>query len=58
MSLLTCITGKLIWAAAGSPHALLKLSPEDLAALTNGIWIDCAQEWEAGLFDHRYQVVL
>jgi len=56
--LLTCITGKLIWAAAGSPHALLKLSPEDLAALTNGIWIDCAQEWEAGLFDHRYQVVL
>jgi prolyl-tRNA editing enzyme YbaK/EbsC (Cys-tRNA(Pro) deacylase) len=33
-----------IWAAAGTPNALFKLSPEDLTTLTNGTWVELAQE--------------
>ena len=33
-----------IWAAAGTPHALFKLSPHDLERLTNGTWLDLSED--------------
>lgn len=33
-----------IWAAAGTPYALFKLTSDDLETLTKGTWIDLAQE--------------
>ncbi len=33
-----------LWAAAGTPNALFKLSPDDLTTLTNGTWVELAQE--------------
>jgi prolyl-tRNA editing enzyme YbaK/EbsC (Cys-tRNA(Pro) deacylase) len=32
-----------IWAAAGTPHAVFKLSPLDLDELTKGKWLDVAK---------------
>lgn len=32
-----------IWAAAGTPHAVFKLSPQELAAMTQGKTVDIAQ---------------
>jgi len=32
-----------IWAAAGTPHALFSLKPNDLQSMTGGIWIDLAE---------------
>jgi prolyl-tRNA editing enzyme YbaK/EbsC (Cys-tRNA(Pro) deacylase) len=32
-----------IWAAAGTPNAVFRLKPEELASLTDGRWIDLAQ---------------
>ena len=31
-----------IWAAAGTPNALFRLSPEDLDTLTSGTWVELA----------------
>jgi prolyl-tRNA editing enzyme YbaK/EbsC (Cys-tRNA(Pro) deacylase) len=33
-----------IWAAAGTPFAMFQLKPQDLAPLTDGKWIDLAEE--------------
>ena len=33
-----------IWAAAGTPHALFGLSPDELERLTAGEWVDLAEE--------------
>jgi prolyl-tRNA editing enzyme YbaK/EbsC (Cys-tRNA(Pro) deacylase) len=33
-----------IWAAAGTPHAVFRLTPDRLVALTGGQWIDLRQE--------------
>jgi prolyl-tRNA editing enzyme YbaK/EbsC (Cys-tRNA(Pro) deacylase) len=33
-----------IWAAAGTPHAVFRLTPERLGALTGGQWIDLREE--------------
>jgi prolyl-tRNA editing enzyme YbaK/EbsC (Cys-tRNA(Pro) deacylase) len=33
-----------IWAAGGTPRALFKLSPDDLARLTNGTWVELAED--------------
>lgn len=33
-----------IWAAAGTPFAMVKLSPELLGSLTGGTWLDVRQE--------------
>lgn len=35
-----------IWAAAGTPFALFQLTPHDLGPLTEGKWIDLAEEVE------------
>lgn len=32
-----------IWAAAGTPHTLFRLKPEELEPLTNGCWVDLSQ---------------
>lgn len=32
-----------IWAAAGTPRSLFSLTPADLQAMTQGIWIDLAE---------------
>ncbi|MBN1315602.1 MAG: YbaK/EbsC family protein [Anaerolineales bacterium] len=34
----------VIWAAAGTPFAVFQLSPADLELLTNGKWIELAEE--------------
>lgn len=36
-----------IWAAAGTPHAVFRLTPDRLGALTNGQWIDLCEEPQA-----------
>jgi prolyl-tRNA editing enzyme YbaK/EbsC (Cys-tRNA(Pro) deacylase) len=33
-----------IWAAAGTPHAVFRLTPDRLGALTGGQWIDLREE--------------
>lgn len=33
-----------IWAAAGTPHAVFQLTPQDLAQLTGGAWIELAED--------------
>ncbi len=33
-----------IWAAAGTPHAVFRLTPEKLEALTGGRWLDLREE--------------
>jgi prolyl-tRNA editing enzyme YbaK/EbsC (Cys-tRNA(Pro) deacylase) len=33
-----------IWAAAGTPFAVFQLAPQDLGPLTEGKWIDLAEE--------------
>ena len=33
----------LIWAAAGTPHALFQLKPSDLEPLTGGTWVELAE---------------
>lgn len=33
-----------IWAAAGTPHAVFQLVPDQLASLTEGAWIDLREE--------------
>lgn len=33
-----------IWAAAGTPHAVFRLTPDRLGALTGGAWIDLREE--------------
>ncbi len=33
-----------IWAAAGTPFAVFKLTPSDLEPLTNGRWVDLAED--------------
>lgn len=35
---------EIIWAAAGSPFAVFRLTPDQLAALTGGRWVDLAEE--------------
>ena len=32
-----------IWAAAGTPHAVFKLTPDILSQLTDGTWLDLAE---------------
>ena len=34
----------VIWAAAGSPYAVFRLTPDDLDPLTCGQWLDIAEE--------------
>lgn len=34
----------VIWAAAGTPHAVFRLAPDDLHALTGGDWLDIREE--------------
>lgn len=33
-----------IWAAAGTPHAVFRLTPDDLFAMTRGDWLDLREE--------------
>lgn len=33
-----------IWAAAGTPHAVFRLTPGDLQAITKGDWLDLREE--------------
>ncbi|EGB13357.1 YbaK/prolyl-tRNA synthetase associated region [Pseudodesulfovibrio mercurii] len=33
-----------IWAAAGTPHAVFRLTPDRLGALTGGQWVDLREE--------------
>jgi len=33
-----------IWAAAGTPHAVFRLTPDRLGALTGGMWVDLREE--------------
>jgi prolyl-tRNA editing enzyme YbaK/EbsC (Cys-tRNA(Pro) deacylase) len=33
----------VVWAAAGTPFAVFKLRPDDLAPLTNGRWVELSQ---------------
>ena len=35
---------EVIWAAAGTPFAVFQLKPEDLSSLTDGRWVDLAEE--------------
>ena len=35
---------EMIWAAAGTPFAVFRLKPSDLAPLTKGKWIDLTEE--------------
>lgn len=32
-----------IWAAAGTPNAVFELGPEDLAPMTDGLWMDLSE---------------
>ena len=32
-----------IWAAAGTPHAVFRLAPDDLERLTRGVWVELAE---------------
>ena len=35
---------EVIWAAAGTPHAVFQLTPDGLASLTKGTWVELAEE--------------
>jgi prolyl-tRNA editing enzyme YbaK/EbsC (Cys-tRNA(Pro) deacylase) len=35
---------EIIWAAAGTPHAVFELKSADLQPLTGGTWVDLAEE--------------
>ena len=35
---------EILWAAAGTPQAIFALNPDELQGLTEGIWLDLAQE--------------
>lgn len=34
----------IIWAAAGTPHAVFRLTPNDLSVMTGGNWLDIREE--------------
>lgn len=36
----------VVWAAAGHPHAVFALRPQDVQRLTGAPWADVAQDWE------------
>ncbi|MDD3313418.1 YbaK/EbsC family protein [Pseudodesulfovibrio sp.] len=35
---------EIIWAAAGTPHAVFQLTPDSLGSLTGGEWMDVREE--------------